>query len=332
MSDAELPVGRTFTKADIEAGFGWRGERPQAWANCRYLVPRGWVGGAEVGQVQLQPGDIVEIGRFDRADNVAQLTVRVMHLQREISAELLLRHQLLTMDCEPISLKTLSALFADSLSTLQAPRGATHLRLAVRLHGNLAFLLSAHCASAAYAGLAETLGTFIASFGPAAPPPQATIEQRQRADVGGMLSFRYPASWRSREVPPIPGKHATDLLAVTNGVPTGMIRVKACAKSLPTRAELQIEDALREWAEAGIATGPLKVNRQVETSARFASGMLQVFECKTLTGAPQELWLVVVQDDAQYVTLSLLTPDRRQEFLAWAWNRTAFDIVTESLA
>lgn len=332
MSDTQLPVGLAFSKADIDAKFSWHGDRLQAWAKTRYLVPRTWAGGADVGQAQLALGDIVEIARFGAPGGAAHFAVRVMHLQREISAALLLRHQLISMDCEPFTLDTLSGRFADSLSTLQGPRGVTHLRLAVRLHGNLAYLLTASCDSTTYPALAETFGVFIASFGPGANPPQDTIEERLRVDVGGAVSFSYPASWRTREVPPILGKHATDLIAVTNGVPTGLMRVKTCSKTLPTRAELQVEDALREWAQAGVSTGALKVNRQAETGERFTSGFLQVFEGKTLTGELQELWLVVAQDDTQFVTVSLLTPDRRKEFLAWAWNRTALDIVTESLS
>lgn len=332
MSDTVLPVGRAFSKAHIDGNFNWYGEFPHAWGKCRYLVPKTWTaaGGAPPA-AQLVPGDMVEIGRFTAPSGGSQLAVRVIAMQREISAELFLRYQLIAIGAEPLVLTALSGLFADSLASLQGPLGATQLRMAVRLHGNLAFLISGTCTSTAYAGLAEAFGVFIASFKPTAEAPRTTIEDRARGAVGGVISFMYPASWRKRELPPLPGKHAVDLIAVTKGTPTGLMRVKTCSKLLPTRAELQVEDALQEWAAAGLTAGKLKVNRPIETGARFTAGFLQVFDGKTLAGIPQELWVIVAQDDEHFVTVSLLSPDRREEFLAWAWNRAALDIVTTTL-
>lgn len=333
MSDTVLPVGRAYSRAHVDSNFNWYGEFPHAWGQCRYLVPRTWTGaGGNTPSAALIPGDTVEIGFFTEPGGSSQITVRVLALQRETSAELLLRYQLINLNAEPQALTVLSGLFADSLSLLQGPLGATQLRLAVRLHGNLAFLISGSSTSAAYAGLAETFGVFIASFKPTAEPPQATIEDRLPVDVGGVVSFVRPASWRMREVPPLPGKYATDLIAINNDVPTGMMRVKTCSKALPTRADRRVDEALAEWAEAGFTSGKRLVNRQIETGARFSGGLLQVLEGKTLMGMPQELWIIVAQDDGHDVTVSLLTPDRRTEFLAWTWNRAALDIVTASLS
>jgi len=335
MTTTALPTGRGYPRERVAQDFGWH-DRPAPPAprglGVKLLVPGTWnpdpvAAAPEVSSLALTP-----LALFSSPDALAYLEVQVVRLEREISAELWLRHFLIVSRHVPETLVTLSALFADSLSDFAISGQPFRGRNAVRIHGTLAFLVSALCVADGYPGLAEAFGVSIASFSPTAPALAETIEARRTATVGGVISFDYPASWRVRSVPPIPGKAAVDLINLTDELPAGLLRIKTTSKTLPTRMELQVEDSLAEFAEAGFSRGPLKTNTGIQIAGdRFQSGFMQMYQGTTTTGLPQELWLVVIEDADTFVTAGLLTPDRRNDFLLWAWNRRVLDIVLETL-
>ena len=331
MADTALPTGQAYSRAHIAAHFTWAGLSTQAWSAAKYLVPKTWH--STPLPTPAKPGvtTLTTLAAYVAPGDAASLRIQVVMLEREITAQLWLRHYLIAAGNQPETLATLSPKFADSLSQYVMDGQALVGRIAARIHGNLLFLVAGSCPLATYGQFAELFGLCVASFQPTSTPTHG-IEPRSKGAVGKVVGFEYPGSWKSREVPALDGKLATDLISITGGQPTGIMRVKTCSKDQVTRMELQIEDALHEFASAGVIPGELMVNKGLAAvGPRFHSGFLQVFAAKTSAGVAQELWLVVAEDEDYYITISLLTPDRRQHFLIWAWNRTAFDIVTESL-
>ncbi len=331
MTGTSLPTGSTLPKDVVRRDFSWFGDTGESWSKTRFLVPNGWQNLSQPTEA-ANAQDLVTIAAFVSPTGDASLRLQAIRLEREISAELWLRHYLIIMGNRPIILLPVSQVFADSLSEFKIDEDRVSSRIAARIHGQLLFLISATCQANKYAGYAEAFGVSVASFRPDSPANAQTIETHKTARIEGLLGFEYPESWTRREVPAVPGKYATDLLSINFGQPTGMIRVKIAVKGSGIDEPSQLSDALEEFTWAGIRCNNMIVNTAPSlVNERFLSGQLRIYDASTQAGSPQELWIMTLEDVTHYVTLTLLTPSRQADFLIWAFNKTAMNLVSESL-
>jgi len=331
MTSNILPTGAALTRDVIRRDFSWFGKTEEIWSRTRFLVPKDW---HNLSSPTDYPGttELITVAAFTSASGQASIRLQAIRLEREISAELWLRHYLIVAGNRPVVLIPVSPVFADSLSEFKIDNERISGRIAARIHGQLLFLIVASCPASRYAEFSESFGVSIASFRPDSEPEAPTIETRMSARIADLLGFEYPASWSLREVPAIAEHHATDLLGMNFGQPTGMIRVKIAIKGDPEILSTQLDAARDEFASAGIQCGNLIANAQPSPlNTRFRSVQTHVFDAVTQTGLPQELWVTCVEDNAHWITISLLTPAREEHFLFWAWNRTALNIVSGSL-
>ena len=336
MADSKLPLGEIYPRDRLRLDFIPYTAAPidLAELSFRVLVPRVWRQDASGGEA-INSQRLVPLALFAATDFTAYLQIQGVRLEREISAEHWLRHFLISAGYTAEEIVGRSDQSADSLCDFAIAGKPFRARAAVRLHGDVAFLVFTLCLVEHYAALAEAFGVIVASFQPTAAPRRPTIEDHSTGSVdvppGTPATFSYPASWRFRAVPPVPGKAGADLVAVVDDIPISLIRVKMVGPGPMTRAELQIEDTLDEFADAGFTAQQLFTETSVAVGdSRFTGGILRVYTGVTAAGLPQELWIIAVDGTVDHVTISLLVPDRRHNFLIWAWARRALDIVTTS--
>lgn len=332
----ELPTGRHLSRQAVASNFAWLTETPPRYEalSFKLLVPAAWRRDrTEDYGTELTAGRLLPLAALASPRSDAFLQVQATPLNREVTAEHWLRHFLMTSGYNAEKSVILSIFFADCLASFSIGAGKYLGRFAVRVHGDSVFLLSVFCEEALYDGMAELLGLCVASFQPLGAPSGPSVEEWLPTRLGDLLSFSRPASWAMRVVPAAPaGKSALDFISIVDDVALGMMRVKAAAFTVDATLDGQIRDAVGEYAEAGMIVNPNEQRHDVDLAGdRFTDGRLVIFNGATEGGAPQELWVIVFRDKSTLFTISLLTPDRKSQFLIWAENRRALDIVTETL-
>ncbi|MBF0304637.1 MAG: hypothetical protein HQL41_03170 [Alphaproteobacteria bacterium] len=266
-------------------------------------------------------------------DGSGYLEVQVIKLKREITAANWLRQYVVEMRYDLRALETAAWNSANGLVSFTIDDQPFVGRLGALVHGDTLFLVFAFTVAANYEAWAEALGLIINSFRASATIERASVETHSVHDLAGKVSFHYPASWSVAPVKSsVRSVAAVDLRSVEkNGSMSGWIRLKAADKALPTRMELQLEEALEEFEEAGFLKEDLARNSGADVGGRFLSGFLRTYTGRSSENVPLELWITVVESVDLYVTASLLTPPRSEAFPLWAINRRAYEIICRSL-
>ena len=335
MTDDMLPHGRNISSEQVRQNFTWHENEPSDHNDLRFrlLRPKSWQEDPLPEGMPLSNQALAPLALFSSMQPGFCLQVQAVFLDREISAGDWLRHFMTVSGYEMLIIRELSAFFADSLCQFAIEGTPFRGRIAVRIHGNLLFMVSGLCPTDDYEALAEVFGVCIASFKPVAELEHLYIETHLAANVSGILNFQYPASWTLQpQTSAVSGKTAVNLISFTANELSGLMRIKVADKKLPGDRNSQFDDAVDEFSEAGFNTryqlvdAPVTINNE-----RFLSGLLQVFAGATSAGLPQELWVIVLEDDDYYVTIDLLTPERQKHFFLWAQNRRSLDIITSTL-
>jgi len=334
----ELPTGEVFSTQDIARLFVKVQEPPYENASFIYrlLIPQGWRADPLEERPKTLPVESpIAIARFaSKAGDNAYLVLQGIRLMREITAASWLRLYTMNAGYQLLGIKPLSPYFADSLIALSIEGVTFTGRFAVMIYGcDLLFLL-AIVPENEYENYAEKFGTSVGYFDVKGNPARETIEQRVEYTLDNVVTFTYPQSWQAKKVNnPPPGKGAIDLLAIDKfGIAQGIIRVKTVSKSLSLPMEQHLKDTLAEFSEAGISMGTAIVDKILTVAKeRFSSILLRTYEGTMSNGMRHELWLSVTEDDSHYVITTLLTPERTEDFLTWAVNQRAYEIVIETM-
>lgn len=337
-----FPTGETLSKDEVKRQFDLIKETPFDNEKLAYkiLMPKGWVGetilapSKDLNTEKLKPLGIYKGPDKGGANPFVQ--IQAIQLTREITAANWLRHYAMVTDRKMIAIKPLSVHFADCVMEYTIDGAKFIGRATALINSNRLFFLLTLALADLYEEYEETFGVCIVSFGLQNLSRDQSIEKHLPYELKGIVRFRYPESWKYREITETPeGKEAVDLFNFDpdNNI-CGKIRVKSVEKRVSTGVDSQIEDTLEEYREANITPGELVEVVNVEIGAeRFESAIVNVYKGE-IEGNDilQEMWIAVIEDPQYYFVVTLLTPFREQLFFYWAINRRAFDIILENLA
>jgi hypothetical protein len=339
MNTDELPIGKNLPAQTIKAMFSLAEDTPfnNKQLGYKILMQKNWeMDTIEAKTAELDTISLKPIALFVSPQNHPQsayIHIYAVQLVKEITAAHLLRHYANTTDRTIINLQEISIYFADSLMTFNIENKPFIGRAAIRIDGNIAFMVFGFTKKANYENLAEIFGLTVASFQLTSPSSQSYIEPRETIVFFNTIKFNYPASWKSNIPKEIPnGRQVTDLYHFDNeNVLQGMIRIKIVEKNIIDSVEKVIKGTIEEFTVANVKIQQKSHQSSVESySKQFLNGQLLIYDC-LIDNNPNELWICIFSDANYYVVVSLLTPARDKVFYTWALNKRAYDIILESV-
>lgn len=337
-----FPIGKNFSREELTREFDLVRETPYENQELAYkiLMPKTWKGEFIRAETKyLNPNTLKPLGIYkgpEQGGANPYVQIQAAQLVREITAANWLRHYAIVNDRNIIAIKPISTHFADSVMNFLIEGHKFTARSTASIDGDRVFFLLNFALESVYEKYADIFGVCVVSFNIQNPSSKQSVENHVLYDLKQIVRFRYPESWKYKEVTEAPqGKAGVDLFNYDpDGNVCGKIRVKTVDKNVSQGVETQVKDTLDEYVEANVRSSRIIENANVEIgSYRFTSAMVTAYK-GAIEGSEieQEIWVCVIEDPEYFIVVSMLTPFRERLFYMWALNRRAFDIVLETLA
>ena len=341
MTEEPLPIGRNYSGADLEQGFQKMeiSVPNQPFLAHRYLVPKDCKLYRDLlaQPIVLDTATPVPVSVCRNEEETAYFQVQAVTPPREIAAADWLQVWAIATVRTIHLVNAISPLFADSQVSFEIEGHQFTGRAAIRAHGNVFFLLFAFCPASEYPKWSDKLGLFVSSFRPTGPMQHPAIEPRLKCACGP-LKFEIPASWRVKSSADQAGGVRVVALNLDDEESlNGCIQVRYFPKAdITTRIEV-VEATSATWRDSGFQVCEMLEGADQEVPKDIAeTAHLKVYELNPPNqNAPQhEGWMLVLALKNGHFAISLLTPSRQavEIFYVWAFNRRAFEIVTEGLS
>lgn len=162
-----------------------------------------------------------------------------------------------------------------------------------------------------------------------------TIETSRSYSFLDLVSFDYPISWTlsSPQIYSVEGMDVKLLNSRDNKTLDGEISIYIMSTGMETKLSEEVKFIKDELQNKGLEIGELiERKKDYQFNDHIYFNAVEIYKVKSEEAGliNYELWFAILAEDDFYYLVTLLTPERNQEFYTWAQNRESFKMVIES--
>ena len=314
-----------------------------AYLSYRLYLPKDWQKSDSKGNVGYSLNNIVfgELVRFyspPQGDLRAYVTLQAMEMKYDLTAEQWLIQYMLSQGLALQGFQAIDARRAEALYVVNQADVSYIVRSAILLNGRRAMMVSVFLPAEFWDAQKTTQAQIVRSF---------TLSRRSDDLVEDMLdykfldiaTFRYPKSWELRAKPiRTVDRMAADILNVSNisdgrkapRTLNGKIGVSLVSAYAIENLDSEIARFKKELSDTGLyLEDVLEEKPDMPFGAGLDFAKTTVYQASDTRDAllDYEFWLTVISANDYYYFVTLLTPDRDEDYVTWSRNVQTYKLV-----